>query len=215
MTTNFSQPAIPLTAPISGGNGGFGGGGGNSEFIWIFALLILFGGGFGGGGLGGRGAEGVIDNFELGKLTGSVATKDSVQMLTNQMDNLSAQTNQNIFNVREQIGNGLSNLGFEMANRLSALATQIANCCCEIKTLMVQGFGDLKYDMANFAAQINANQTAGTQRILDKMAEDKAMAQAQRITQLELSQSLCGVVRYPNATTYSAGGSPFCNNGGC
>ena len=33
---------------------------------------------------------------------------------------------------------------------------------------------------------------------------------AQRINQLELNSALCGVVRYPNAMTYSAGDSPFC-----
>ena len=103
MTNTFTNPAVPLTVPVSNGNG-FGGG--NNEFIWIFALLILFGGGFGGG-FGGRGEQ-AIDNFELGKLTGSVATKDSVQMLTNQLSTEVAGVNANIFNVREQLGNGLS-----------------------------------------------------------------------------------------------------------
>ncbi len=212
MTGNFSNPALPLTAPI---NTGGAIGGGCNEFIWIFALLILFGGGFGGG-FGGRGAEGAIDNFELGKLTGSVATKDSVQMLTNQLGTETAQINANLFNVREQLGDGLSSLGFEMANRFAALSTQLATCCCEIRTSLIQGFGEVKYDMANFAAQINANQTAGIQKVLDKMAEDKAMAQSQRITQLELQAGLSNVVRYPNAWTYNAGQSPFCGNGcGC
>jgi hypothetical protein len=32
----------------------------------------------------------------------------------------------------------------------------------------------------------------------------------------QLNQALCGVVRYPNATTYSAGFSPYFNTGcGC
>lgn len=205
MTNTFTNPAVPLTVPVSNGNG-FGGG--SNEFIWIFALLILFGGGFGGG-FGGRGEQ-AIDNFELGKLTGSVATKDSVQMLTNQLSTDIAGVNANIFNVREQLGNGLSALGFELSSRLSDLSTQIASCCCEVRTMLVQGFGEVKYDMANFSAQINANQTAGTQRILDAIAQDKAERQAEKIHALELKDALCGVVRYPNQWTYNAGPAPFC-----
>lgn len=48
-----------------------------------------------------------------------------------------------------------------------------------------------------------------TQKILDKMSEDKQAAMAARINQLELQQALCGVIRYPNATTYTAGTNPF------
>ena len=37
-----------------------------------------------------------------------------------------------------------------------------------------------------------------------------------RINQLELQSAMCNVVRYPNAWTYNAGTSPFCNcNNGC
>lgn len=31
----------------------------------------------------------------------------------------------------------------------------------------------------------------------------------------ELSQAMCGVVRYPNTFAYNAGPSPFCGNGCC
>lgn len=36
-----------------------------------------------------------------------------------------------------------------------------------------------------------------------------------QINQLQLSQALCGVVRYPNTFAYNAGPSPFCGNGCC
>ena len=38
---------------------------------------------------------------------------------------------------------------------------------------------------------------------------------AARIQQLELQAALCGVVRYPNATTYTAGANPFFGGCGC
>lgn len=65
-------------------------------------------------------------------------------------------------------------------------------------------------------AAINANTTAGIQKILDQMCADRAAQQSARIQQLELNQALAGVVRYPLAMTYTAGFSPFCNSGcGC
>lgn len=45
--------------------------------------------------------------------------------------------------------------------------------------------------------------TEQTQKVLDT------------INQLQLSQALCGVVRYPNTFAYNAGPSPFCGNGCC
>ena len=40
------------------------------------------------------------------------------------------------------------------------------------------------------------------------------MWQQNQLNQLYMQQ-LCGVVRYPNATTYSAGSNPYCNAGCC
>ena len=31
-----------------------------------------------------------------------------------------------------------------------------------------------------------------------------------RLQQMELREAMCGVVRYPMATTYTSGGNPFC-----
>ena len=36
-----------------------------------------------------------------------------------------------------------------------------------------------------------------------------------QINQLQLNEALCGVVRFPNATTYSAGCNPYFAQQGC
>jgi hypothetical protein len=55
-----------------------------------------------------------------------------------------------------------------------------------------------------------------TQKILDVMAQNKIESLQGQINQLQLQNAMCGVVRYPNAMSYSAGTSPFCNCGnGC
>lgn len=33
-----------------------------------------------------------------------------------------------------------------------------------------------------------------------------------RVNQLEMQNAMCGVVRYPNATTYNAGPGPYCGS---
>ena len=57
-----------------------------------------------------------------------------------------------------------------------------------------------------------------TQKILDAMAQNKIESLQAQVNQLQLQSAMCGVVRYPNATTYTSGVSPFwnqscCNNG--
>ena len=93
----------------------------------------------------------------------------------------------------DAIQNGLCNLGYEMA----------------------QQFGSAYSRIDQSTALINANVTAQTQKILDKLSEDKICALQGKISQLELQQALAGVVRYPQAITYNAGASPFCNSCGC
>jgi len=67
--------------------------------------------------------------------------------------------------------------------------------------------------MANYASAIQQNDTANTQKVLDAIAQNKIETLQGRINQLELQNAMCGVVRYPNAWTYNAGASPFCNSG--
>lgn len=209
MMSNYSIPVTPVTA---GATSGFGGGGG--EGLWIFALLILFGG-FGGG-MGGRGgATSEVSGFELGKLSGSVADKDSIQMLLNSNNQGFAGLNTAINTSTTQIANGLSTVTFEIVNRMSALSSEVASCCCTLRNEISQGFGQVRYDQAQFAASINANNSANTQKVLDALATDKAERQAARISQLELKDALCGVVRYPNGFTYNAGATPFANPHNC
>lgn len=71
----------------------------------------------------------------------------------------------------------------------------------------------VQYSSAINTANINATITSQTQKVLDKLAEDKISALQGRISQLELQQAVSGVVRYPTSYTYNAGASPFCGGG--
>jgi len=91
----------------------------------------------------------------------------------------------------------------------------IQNGLCSLGYEMAQQFGSTYSRIDQSTALINANVTAQTQKILDRLSEDKISALQGKISQLELQQALSGVVRYPQAITYNAGASPFCSGCGC
>lgn len=171
------------------------GGWGDGSFMWIFALLILAGG----GNFFGNNRGQAVTEADLCSANSFSELKGSVGRLSDQVGG--AYTG---------LQNGICNLGYEMASQFNSLERQLADCCCTTQ----RAIDSVNFNLANSTAAINANTSAGIQKILDKMCADEAARQAQRIQQLELQQALCGVVRYPNAMTYNAGYSPFCGNTG-
>ena len=152
---------------------------------WI--LIILFAMIFGWGGNGfGRGDYGQF---------ASAASQQEI---------LFGQQFQNLDNKMDRLGNGIADATFALNNSVKDgnFATQKA----------IDG---VRFDMSNYVCNIKENDNANTQKILDVLAQNKIETLQGRINQLELQAAMCGVVRYPNQLTYNAGGSPFCNCGGC
>lgn len=100
-------------------------------------------------------------------------------------------------------------------NAVERKADAVYSGICNLGYEMAQQFGSAYSRIDQSTALINANVTAQTQKILDKLSEDKICALQGKISQLELQQALAGVVRYPQAITYNAGVSPFCSGCGC
>ena len=194
MDTGYSLSDV---AAVTRNNDGYGWGDGS--FMWIFALLILgMNGGFGWGG----------NRFNGNPVTeADLCNANSFSELKNDVGRLSDQ----VGNMYTGLQNGLCSLGYTNLENFNATQRQIADCCCTTQ----RGIDGVKFDMANYTAAINANTTTQTQKILDAICQNKIEAQAQRINQLELQQAMCGVVRYPLATTYNAGYSPFCGCNTC
>lgn len=199
---------------------GFGWGGDGGAFMWIFALLILAGGGFNGWNNNGFnnavGYENLatsneiqrgFDNQNLQAQTRDIlaavndGTAQSVAA-TNQTfhDNLAAM--QNLYN---ETSRDLSGLAMGQAQ---ILANQ-NECCCSTKMEIAQN----RYEAAMNTAAINANTTEQTQKILDALQQNKIESLQAQISALELRNATQNVVRYPNSWTYNAGMSPFCNCG--
>lgn len=192
---DMMSPADIRAVTDGDSNGGFGNGG-----MWIFALLILLGllnGGF--GGIGGR-------NNSNCASTEDVASGFNFSALQGKTNDILAAVNNN----NQVLGNAICNLGYANLQSFNALERQLADCCCTTQ----RAIDGVNYNVSQQAASINANTTAGIQKILDRMCEDKQQSMAARIQQLELQQAMCGVIRYPTQTTYATDCNPFFFGGG-
>lgn len=175
-----------------GNNGnGFGGGfGGNSDFPWLMT-----------------GQQNINANTNSGFRDAML--NDGITSIRDGIGNLSTQLCNCCGDMQMALANGFAgveqganarqianmNQAFAaqtaMAQGFNNLGTQFADCCCENRL----GIADLKYTVAteNCADRqalnegvrdIIASQTAGTQRILDQLCQDKIDAKNDEISQL-------------------------------
>lgn len=162
---NYSLTDI---AAVTGGTGTFGG----NSWIFLIALFFLFG----------------MGNFNN---RGNTATTEDLAsgFNFNALQNKGNETLAAINGVNQNLGNAICNLGYQNSRDFASLSQQLSSCCCETQ----RSIDTVKFDMANYAAAINANTTASTQKILDRMSADKEASLQAKINQLELQQALCGV----------------------
>lgn len=215
-------PVMPVG---NSGWGGFGGDGG--AFMWIFALLILAGGGFGGFGNGFANAIGYenlatssevqrgFDNQNL-----QAQTRDILAAVNSGTAQSVAATNQTFHDNLSAMQALYNETARDIASLAVGQSNMIANqnqCCCDQKMLVAEtgaginaNIAQNRYEAAMNTASINATTTAQTQKILDAISQNKIEALQSKVNALELQNATANVLRYPNSWTYNAGMSPFC-----
>lgn len=189
---------------------GFGNGWGG--MIWLFAILAMMGGGFGWNNNGNGNAIQADVNRGFDNQNLQAQTRDILAAVTAGTAQSVATTNQVYHDITGYVGDKYAELQRDVAALAVGQANALANqnsCCCSIQ----RAIDGVNYNTAMQTAEINANTTAQTQKILDAIMGNKVEAMQNRINQLELQNQLAGVVRYPNGWTYNAGSAPFC--GGC
>ena len=197
---------------------GYGDMWGGNSMMWIFALLILAGGGF--NGWGGNGFNNAIGYENLATQAQVDRGFDTQNMMANQRETLAAVnagTAQAVAATNQTFHDTLSanqSMYNELARDIAGLSVGQAGilarqneCCCETKQLIMQN----NYESAMRDAATNANVTEQTQKILDAITGNRMADMQNQINQLQLQQAVAGVVRYPTASTYYAGSNPFCN----
>lgn len=190
---------LGTAALINGGlNGGFGGG---NSLIWIllfFGFFLFNNGGF----FGGNNQYATSSEVQRGF--------DNQNTVANQREALAAinagtaqtvaavnQAKYDNINVAKDIQMALSSQISQVANMETSINDRIQQCCCETQRA-IDG--------------VNYNNAMNTSRILEALSQSKIEALQQQVSALQLQASLAGVVKYPQATTYTAGVPPF--NGG-
>ena len=179
---------------------GFGGWG----IVILIALFFLL---FAGRGFGGNGSG-----------ESSPATQADVQRATDfaalerQNNEGVAATRQSAYDVTSAVKDNAYNILGELRDLQSVTEAGFASqqkCCCEI----LRAIDGVNYNGALNTAKINETTVAQTQRILDRMAQDRESSLMQRINQLELDKALCGV---PRTSPYGYGiYANFPRVGGC
>ena len=182
---------------LRGGNDNYGYGMGGWWMIILFAMIF----GWGGNGWGNRGAN------------GEPVTEAG---LCNAMNFNNLENSVGRLNDSQQAGfNGIQRdlcQGFAAINAgINQVRFDNQQCCCETH----RAIDGVNYNGAMNTAAINANTTAGIQKVLDKLCENETNALRARVQQLELQGALCGVVRYPTMTTYATNCNPFFSGCGC
>lgn len=83
--------------------------------------------------------------------------------------------------------NAICTLGYNSSQQASALSAQMANCCCDLKTA-IHAEGEATRNM---------------------IQQNKIESLQAQVNQLQLAQAMCGVIKYPTATTYAVPSACF------
>ena len=186
-----------IRAATGADENGWGGGGA----WWIIILfLFMFGMGGGGWGWGNRGSD-ALTRAEMQQ-------GFDTQEITRKLDGLSYGMCDGFYAQNTTMLNGFA--GVTPAVRDAQFAAQ--QCCCETN----RNIDSVRYDAQKNTCDITTAIHAEGEATRALIQKNEMQNLRDRLQQMELREAMCGVVRYPMATTYTSGGNPFCGcNNGC
>ena len=184
-----------IRAATGADENGWGGGG-----AWWIIILFLFMFGLGGfGGFGGQNGALTRAEMQQGFDTAEVTRK---------LDGLSYGLSDGFYAQNTTMLNGFAGVTAAVEN--ARFAAQ--QCCCETN----RNIDGVRYDAQKNTCDIITAIHAEGEATRNMMQQNEIQQLRDRIQRAELRDAMCGVVRYPMATTYTSGGNPFCGcNNGC
>ena len=186
-----------IRAATGADENGWGGGG-----AWWIIILFLFMFGMGGGGWG----WGNRNNDALTRA--EMQQGFDTQEITRKLDGINYGICDGFYAQNTTMLNGFA--GVTSAVRDAQFAAQ--QCCCETNRNIDSVRYDAQKNTCDITTAIHAEGDA-TRALIQK---NEMQNLRDRLQQMELREAMCGVVRYPMATTYTSGGNPFCGcNNGC
>lgn len=168
---------------------------------WIIILfLFMFGMGGGGWGWGNRGND-ALTRAEMQQ-------GFDTQEITRKLDGINYGICDGFYAQNTTMLNGFA--GVTSAVRDAQFAAQ--QCCCETN----RNIDSVRYDAQKNTCDITTAIHAEGEATRALIQKNEMQNLRDRLQQMELREAMCGVVRYPMATTYTSGGNPFCGcNNGC
>lgn len=209
-TNDFSLSDI---AAATGGNG-FGNG---DNWILIILFAMIFG--WGNGGFGNRGndraaTEGDVQRaVDLSAVLGSQRELAADIQRTNyeQIGATKDASYNNLSEIRD-VEAAITGGNANIINMLTAMMGKQQECCCDTKQMIMEN----RYLDEKHSYDVKDAVKDGIQKITELIGRNRMEDMQSQINQLNMQLAMCGVVRYPTATTYTSGNNPFCNYGaGC
>jgi hypothetical protein len=135
--------------------------------------------------------------------------------------------NQTVTGKLDRLGDGISSLGYDQLGQMNGLQRDLCTgftsvtsaieqarfdnqaCCCATEKEILQS----RFNSAQETCDIIQAQNCNTQKILDAITTNRMADMQNQINQLQLQSAMCGVIKYPSATTYTAGYNPYFGNG--
>ena len=218
-SNNGIMPVMPV---------GTGGDFGSNSFVWLFFLIVLLGMGGNGFGWGNNGFANAIGYENLATSREMQASFDNQNNMANQREILQAvtngtaqsiaSTNQVYHDVVNTLSDKYSELARDVANVQMGVQQGIANqnsCCCEQKQLILTTSANTdaqiaqnKYDTSMQMAQMEA-------RLAAKMDANEIQNLRDQVQQLQLANATAGMLKFPQAWTYTGGYFPPINGCPC
>lgn len=200
-TENGNGMVMPVSPFYGGNNSGFGDGNGWWVILFLFALMGNWGNG---NGFGGGGNNGVLPYLWNNDTQSAVNRGFDTASLTAQLGN-----------IQNAVTNGFSSAQLSEANtamnqmtQINGLQSQLANCCCENRlatanlSALVQSENCAdRSAISDGIRDIIANQTAGTQRILDMLCQDKIDSKNEKIAELQNQLNMLNLAQSQTAQT--------------
>ena len=184
--------------------------GGDSGAWWLIIIIILFGGfgrgwgdnGDGAGNVGGNQLYPWLNQAEV--VTGGFRD----QMLSTGIGTLQQSVTTGFGDVQQSLCNGFNQTQVSMLQGFNAVQAQQAQCCCENQLAMANQTAALLAEhcsdrqvLSDGIRDVIAAQTAGTQRIIDQMCQDKIDAKNEEIANLRQQVNMMNLAASQQAQT--------------
>lgn len=196
---NGIMPTYDLTANNRDCFGGSG--------LWLFAILALM---WGGTGLFGRGNQMPCDYARQN----DVYYTSAFNQLQNENTALAAEIQRvgydNMTVVKDASYNNLSEIR-DLQAQVNVGFANSQKCCCDT----LRAIDNVNYNSALNTAAIKEAILCDGQKTRELLTANKIESLQAQVNQLQLAQAVCGVVRYPQQTTYTTANPFFTQCCGC